>query len=294
MAVAECLKESKATAAAQADECFIYAKYMSALAWLVCGKAQDADAALFSIGLRWRLNAHVFASQTVDATKRVCGLVADGLPDGLNTGGSETAQETAAPSTPLAQVHCRDDVLPVELLHRLQQGLEPQSVFWQEHGYGEADCPFFSYLYSLDAKPANAVEETIQHLFAKAAEMNGQDMADVVACEWWAHKRDNHQMWSAGAHQLHFDTDERTFAQDSGVHLTHPVVSSVLYLSESRCPTLITDKVPGSGGLGKQGLLAWYGSILQHEACPQYGSILQHRACSLGTALACLLLFSSA
>jgi hypothetical protein len=65
-------------------------------------------------------------------------------------------------------------------------------------------------------------------------------------------------VWSAGAHQLHFDTDERTFTAGSGTPLTHPRVSSILYLSGAGAgPTLITDKEPGTAGLGTAGLLAW-------------------------------------
>ena len=135
----------------------------------------------------------------------------------------------------------------------------------------------------LKDEPSNAVEETIQLLFNKARGMDPVGMHGVVGCEWWAHKRAHREMWSSGAHQLHFDTDERTFAPTNApgggggaaavaaTPLTHPRVSSILYLSGEDAgggsggggssggagPTLITDKEPGTIGLGTKGLLAW-------------------------------------
>lgn len=53
------------------------------------------------------------------------------------------------------------------------------------------------------------------------------------------------------------DTDEATFEPESGQRLRHPRVSSVLYLSECGGPTLVTDKTPGSAGLGARGALVW-------------------------------------
>jgi hypothetical protein len=55
----------------------------------------------------------------------------------------------------------------------------------------------------------------------------------------------------------HADTDEATFKAESTQRLRHPAISSVLYMSSSGGPTLVTDKTPGSKGLGTRGTLVW-------------------------------------
>ena len=60
-------------------------------------------------------------------------------------------------------------------------------------------------------------------------------------------------------HALHFDTDEQTFSSSdrNAPPLKHPSCSSVLYLQDVGGATLISDKKPGSEGLGSEGIMVW-------------------------------------
>lgn len=107
--------------------------------------------------------------------------------------------------------------------------------------------------------------------------MNVPDMDKAAAVEWWVHKRPITSTWMSNAHQLHFDTDEKTFQQGSRVALQHPLWSCIVYLSNDGGPTLITNKEAGVPGLGDAGVLvpprigrcALYRGNLLHGVIPQ-------------------------
>ena len=65
----------------------------------------------------------------------------------------------------------------------------------------------------------------------------------ICGFEWWVHTRPIHANLG---HNLHFDTDESLLAQDKKI--THPVLSSVLYLTgdETSGATVVFDQTPDS------------------------------------------------
>ena len=203
------------------------ARYFVALAWLLLGQQKRCDAQLKALSMSFRLNAACF------------------LP--------RRNAELPPLDGPLSHVWSRDTVLSEDLLATLRHGFREDSRFWTEHGYREPGCPFFSYLYPLDEPPRNAIEEAIQAIH-RITMREAPDAPKALSCEWWAHRRSQGARWLAGAHPLHFDTDERTFGS---TRLLHPASSCILYLEGELGPTLITDKTPQTPGLGKRGLLAW-------------------------------------
>jgi hypothetical protein len=95
--------------------------------------------------------------------------------------------------------------------------------------------------------PTNVMEQVIfEHLLPLAQQRTSQK---IVGAEWWVHTR---SIEANLGHNLHFDTDESMLAQEG--EITHPVVSSVLYLTgnDSQADTspagstIILDQTPNS------------------------------------------------
>ena len=218
-----------------------YARYVLALAHCCLCDYARADIHLGALALRFRLARSVWeALARRDASTRAASVDVD---------------DTAASQCARTPVRVWAHALPDDMLSRLCTGLSPTSSFWAEHGYDEGDRGFFSFYYRLSDAPKNMVECCIQRLRESLRGTREVDCA--VGVEWWAHKRCTSESWLSGCHQLHYDTDEATFDSGSGVRLRHPLASSVLYLSDSGGPTLVTDKTPGSSGLGTCGTLVW-------------------------------------
>eukprot|EP00040_Diaphanoeca_grandis_P021611 m.115334 g.115334 ORF g.115334 m.115334 type:complete len:452 (-) comp28414_c1_seq1:213-1568(-) len=216
-----------------------YARYMLAIAYLCMGRARFADPHIVKLGLLWRLSHKAFYHR-----------------DGSILNASDTLAHQKSRGI-LSKVKVWDHALPQPLLQSLQRGFSPLSKFWTAHGYDKATCSFYSYMYQLKDEPKTSIELAIQHLRSVLSKTI-PEIATATAVEWWAHKRDVSTMWSAGMHALHFDTDEQTFSDDvKAPPLRHPVYSSVLYLQDVGGPTLVSDKIPGTGGLGEQGCLVW-------------------------------------
>ncbi|BDA50955.1 hypothetical protein COCOBI_17-1740 [Coccomyxa sp. Obi] len=126
--------------------------------------------------------------------------------------------------------------LPDDMFNLLKHGFSASANFWPETGYMNQDSPFSSVLYSLK-KPTNAMEAAISSIFQDLKQSH-LDMSGILAAEWWAHMRE-----PTSAHQLHFDLDEsRIGVGAANYRLLHPVLSSVLYLSNTGGPTVVLEQ----------------------------------------------------
>ncbi|KAI8809551.1 hypothetical protein BJ742DRAFT_771028 [Cladochytrium replicatum] len=169
------------------------------------------------------------------------------------------------PAAPSVAVHgpFRNDVrfvqgvenaLPDFMLEHMRESFSPGAPFWEEHDYTSA-TPYFSYVHPLrDRKKPNAalafptfqtrtkLDDIIEYLYNIAADLFPQAKAARYV-EWWAHNRPH-----CDGHQLHFDSDHEGNALDASGAPRHPIVSSVLYLSEPvkgsvvGGPTLVTNQ----------------------------------------------------
>ena len=122
------------------------------------------------------------------------------------------------------------DVLPPHLYDRLCAVFSPGAAFWRESDYQNRG--YYSFFEDITKesqnKPKNLIEDlVVNHLLPLAQESVPSD--DIVGYEFWAHTR---PLKANLGHQLHFDTDEALLAQEKKV--THPVVSSVLYLTGNK------------------------------------------------------------
>jgi len=182
-------------------------------------------------------------------------------------------------------------VLPPSLYERMCDVFAPSSSYWRESDYNNRG--YYSFFHDIPPPPPpptngakrpndNLINRVvIDHLLPLVqAQLRSKhhDAAptppiqqQIVGFEWWAHTR---PIRANLGHQLHFDTDETLLSQandddggekDGGattgenVAVTHPIASSVLYLTgngrerdsdgEDRRPagsTVIFDQTPGS------------------------------------------------
>jgi len=153
-------------------------------------------------------------------------------------------------------------ILPARLYERLCQVFRPDAPYWTESDY--VNRGYYSYFMDLpnnneDIKsPRNLIEDVVcNHLLPLAQqqlskrskdstteddeEEETQQPATIVGYEWWVHTR---PISANLGHNLHFDTDEALLAQDKVI--THPVVSSVLYLTGGGGggATIVLDQTP--------------------------------------------------
>ena len=126
-------------------------------------------------------------------------------------------------------------VLPPELYNQLCHLFAPGASYWKESDYNNRG--YYSYFIGLNdvshISPTNLIEDVIiNHLLPLAnqslrdTKVGDPSLQQIIGAEWWVHTR------SLGAnlgHQIHYDTDE--FMLNSKKKVTHPVVSSVLYLT---------------------------------------------------------------
>lgn len=121
------------------------------------------------------------------------------------------------------------EALPTELYKRLCNVLAPDSRYWNESDY--AHRGYYSYFIDIDRDqpPTNLIEDVIvNHLLPRAEHVlkSAGDDCKIVGAEWWPHTR---PLQANLGHQMHFDTDEALLAQEGNI--THPILSSVLYLT---------------------------------------------------------------
>ncbi len=142
----------------------------------------------------------------------------------------------------------KGNVLPEILYERLCSMFAPEAPYWKESDYNNRG--YYSYFMDINEsqEPSNLIEDVIvRHLLPLAkrqlAKHNRQDV-NICGAEWWVHTR---PIQANLGHNLHFDTDEAILSQDKEV--THPILSSVLYLTggcQGGGATIVLDQTPDS------------------------------------------------
>jgi hypothetical protein len=151
-------------------------------------------------------------------------------------------------------------ILPNHLYEAMKEIFAPESIYWQESNYMARD--YYSFFMDYDRErnsPNNLIEDVIvNHLLPRAKQLLSKEEGDsICGFEWWAHTR---PIRANLGHNLHFDTDEAILAQEGRV--THPILSSILYLTgggvsgsinDSRSgSTLILDQIPDAKEVAAQ------------------------------------------
>ena len=127
----------------------------------------------------------------------------------------------------------------------------PDAPYWLESDYqNRGYYSFFAPKKEKEKEPTNVIEDVIKNHLLPLAEQECSDES-IVGVEWWVHTRPTGNNLG---HPIHFDTDESLLAREKKV--SHPVVSSVLYLtgaerdketnSASAGPTIVFDQTPDS------------------------------------------------
>jgi hypothetical protein len=214
------------------------ARYELALLHAQLGEDEEAENLLVELGFRYRLSPSVLCPRL----------------NSLQASPSSMGMITNHPSYAVAY----DGIIPKTLLSALQTAFDPSSSFWIEHGYPTSE--FFSYnirasddntlIGQLAKYLSPVVKATFPEKFASVA---------VESVEWWAHVRDES---SGYAHQMHFDLDEQSLRDGGSVrnnqNSLHPLVSSVLYLSDygadSTAPTFVTNQTLDEGSVATEGI----------------------------------------
>ena len=127
-------------------------------------------------------------------------------------------------------------ILPPELYEQLCHLFAPGASYWKESDYNNRG--YYSYFIGLNdvshVSPTNVIDDVIvNHLLPLA----NQSLSDnkvgsahpIIGAEWWVHTR---PLGANLGHQIHYDTDE--YMLNSKKKVTHPLVSSVLYLTGAR------------------------------------------------------------
>mmetsp|Transcript_26922 Transcript_26922/g.74006 ORF Transcript_26922/g.74006 Transcript_26922/m.74006 type:complete len:726 (+) Transcript_26922:56-2233(+) len=187
------------------------------------------------------------------------------------------------PSTPVAVVPTKPPVvfqppggiIPPHLYDTVTKLFAPSAAYWKESNYSSRG--YYSFFHEYDRanrqQPRNLIEEVVvNHLMPRAQqcldnmeggdddELDSNESTKICGFEWWVHTR---PIKANLGHNLHFDTDESMLDQEGKV--THPVLSSVLYLtggqngdleantmsSSPAGATIILDETPDSTSVGE-------------------------------------------
>eukprot|EP00977_Amphora_coffeiformis_P027007 scaffold32086_cov183-Amphora_coffeaeformis.AAC.26 len=118
-------------------------------------------------------------------------------------------------------------VLPKHIHEQLQRFFEPKASYWVESSYSQRGYySFFVDRLKNEKQPKDFVQDLIEsYLLPLVDKRLPQGSDPIVGYEWWVHTR---PLAANLGHNLHFDTDESLLKSQKKV--THPVVSSVLYL----------------------------------------------------------------
>jgi hypothetical protein len=188
------------------------------------------------------------------------------------------------PDTPFVDgapfVKCFDNVLHDTSLLRMQQCFQSSAPFWTVHGYNEYESQgYFSFTFDLSTSPRNFIEQYILELY-RLVQIEFPEKAErIKIAEWWAHCRP-HSM----GHQMHYDSEN-----EGNGEIRHPILSSVLYLSECGGPTLVTNQIMG-GPLADKGYMIFpqinrvgiFDSKYLHGVVPGRGNkMVRERRCTL-------------
>jgi hypothetical protein len=118
--------------------------------------------------------------------------------------------------------------LPPILYKKLCKVFSPSAAFWRESDYQNRG--YYSFFEDINEeskgnKPRNLIDNVVVNHLLPLAQSAAQS-EKIVGYEWWTHTR---PLQANLGHQLHFDTDEALLGQEQKA--THPIVSSVLYLT---------------------------------------------------------------
>ncbi|KAJ3252678.1 hypothetical protein HK103_001336 [Boothiomyces macroporosus] len=129
---------------------------------------------------------------------------------------------------------CFDDFLDWNSFNQLFNVFKSQSAFWKEFGYHEfKNTGYFSFVYDLSKEPVNIVEQYIKLQYQQLEKVFPEKYKNIRYGEWWAHCRPHYM-----GHQFHYDSDNEGKGE-----LRHPLLSSVLYLTEGvGGPTILTNQ----------------------------------------------------
>jgi hypothetical protein len=121
-----------------------------------------------------------------------------------------------------------DNAIPIGLFDQLRRLLR-HDVAACEAQYGIGSHTHDTFWYELSTSPKTVVEVAIQQLRAYLPDMHA-----VIGAEWW--------LLSVGASKglpWHFDVDLERARQSKWAH---PLISSVLYLTEEGGPTVVAEQ----------------------------------------------------
>lgn len=205
------------------------------MAALLRSSMQDHDIALEhmqKLDLTHRIHPNVWKASSSNLL--VNGHLANTLPD--------SDEEIAF----VPQVYT-NRVISKDMHAKLLQVFSPKSPFWKESDYHHRS--YFSFFEDISkeslVQPRHLIDDLVLNSLLPLVKTVIKD--DIVGYEFWVHSR---PLNANLGHQLHFDTDESLLNQNKKV--THPVVSSVLYLSgcndseTSAGSTIIFNQTPDS------------------------------------------------
>jgi hypothetical protein len=150
-----------------------------------------------------------------------------------------------------------EEVLPDHLYNRLCHVFSPSAMYWKETNYQNRG--YFSFYEDIceQNKPKNLIDDVIINYLLPLAQL-AVPSEKIVGYEFWTHTR---PLRANLGHQMHFDTDEALLAQEKKV--THPIVSSVLYLTGNQDEsermagsTIIFNQSPSSSDIAAEAYIS--------------------------------------
>lgn len=213
------------------------------------------------------------------------------IPTDVSASAVEQHECQSPPTEPRAPCRVYDDALPPEQLDILIRALCPKNAsYWKDHSYSVyPPTPYFSYVFDLKDTTLNQLGALGDHV-RTIKQLSCELISDITEetpqyAEVWAHHRPH-----CSGHQLHFDSDNEGRGE-----VKHPLVSSIIYLSEEGCggPSLITDQKLGDTKLAQKGwlthpkrnrLVIFDGKVL-HGVIPGRGYVHERNRVTLMVAL---------
>ncbi|KAL9181911.1 hypothetical protein ACHAXT_012254 [Thalassiosira profunda] len=262
------------------------ASFMTAFLLSTRGEHEKALPYLQKFGLTHRIHPNVWKEAGMNGEA----AIGAGTNDNKKIGNGKPAA-TAAKFLPRMYheaTGCEGGgVLPPHLYSRLCSVFAPDAAYWKESDYNNRG--YYSYFVDLDAatdasrsvreRPTNVIEDAVVNHLLPLAErtLSENARADkppprIVGAEWWVHTR---PLGANLGHQVHFDTDEGLLSREKRV--THPVVSSVLYLTgatENKSgagATVVFDQTPDSKEVAPR---AWLSHPLNNAFMTFSGDLL--------------------
>eukprot|EP00551_Chaetoceros_affinis_P009393 CAMPEP_0203666252 /NCGR_PEP_ID=MMETSP0090-20130426/3312_1 /ASSEMBLY_ACC=CAM_ASM_001088 /TAXON_ID=426623 /ORGANISM="Chaetoceros affinis, Strain CCMP159" /LENGTH=866 /DNA_ID=CAMNT_0050530071 /DNA_START=21 /DNA_END=2621 /DNA_ORIENTATION=+ len=144
----------------------------------------------------------------------------------------------------------RGNVLPKDLYNGMCNVFAPKKPYWEESNYQNRG--YYSFFNDLTDDilfcPSNLIEDVVINHLLPLIKAQIPSHEKIVGFEWWTHTR---PLSANLGHQLHFDTDEALLDKEKKV--THPIISSVLYLtgnkdsgSQTAGSTIVFNQTPDS------------------------------------------------